>query len=79
VQTTEELIDASFSVWSVSYQRKVGDWFFPELLVLFIISVGNSNHIASSYRMNIEMGWNGGGREWFWLNLRYYLSISCRD
>jgi hypothetical protein len=31
----EELLDASFSVRSVSYQRKVGgDQFFPELLVI---------------------------------------------
>jgi hypothetical protein len=32
--TVEELLGTSFSMWSVSYQRKVGDWFFPELLAL---------------------------------------------
>jgi hypothetical protein len=31
--TTEELLEASFSIRSVSYQRKEGDYFFPELLV----------------------------------------------
>jgi hypothetical protein len=31
--TIKELLDASFSVWSESYQRKVGDYFFPEILV----------------------------------------------
>jgi hypothetical protein len=29
----EGLLDASFSIRSMSYQRKVGDSFFPELLV----------------------------------------------
>jgi hypothetical protein len=29
----EELLDASSYTESVSYQRKIGDWFFPELLV----------------------------------------------
>jgi hypothetical protein len=29
----EELLDMSFSMRSVLYQRKVGDWFFPEFLV----------------------------------------------
>jgi hypothetical protein len=28
----EELLEASFSMPSVSYQRKVSDYFFPELL-----------------------------------------------
>jgi hypothetical protein len=32
----EELLDASFSMQSVLYQRKVGDSFFPELLVNFL-------------------------------------------
>jgi hypothetical protein len=36
-ETIEELLDASFSMWSVSYQRKVGDWLFTELLVFFLI------------------------------------------
>jgi hypothetical protein len=31
--TIEELLDASLTMRSLSYQRKVGDWFFPELLV----------------------------------------------
>jgi hypothetical protein len=31
--TTTELLDTSSSMRSMSYQRKVGDWFFPELLV----------------------------------------------
>jgi hypothetical protein len=31
--TTEELLEGSFSMRSVSYQRKVGDQFFPEQLV----------------------------------------------
>jgi hypothetical protein len=35
--TIEELLDASFSMRSVSYQRKIGDWFFPELLILIIV------------------------------------------
>jgi hypothetical protein len=32
--TTEELLDTSFSMQSMSYQSKVGDFFFPELLFL---------------------------------------------
>jgi hypothetical protein len=31
--TIEELLDASFSMQSMSYQMKVDDQFFPELLV----------------------------------------------
>jgi hypothetical protein len=31
----EEMIDASFSMWSASYQEKLVDLFFPELLVIF--------------------------------------------
>jgi hypothetical protein len=35
--TIEGLLDALFSMWSVSYQRKVGDWWlFPELFIIFI-------------------------------------------
>jgi hypothetical protein len=34
-QRIEKLLGASFSMWSVSYKRKVGDWFFSELLVFF--------------------------------------------
>jgi hypothetical protein len=33
--TLEELLDASFSMWSMSYQRKTGDCFFSKLLVIF--------------------------------------------
>jgi hypothetical protein len=33
---TTGLLDASFSVRPVSHQRKVGDYFFPELLVLYL-------------------------------------------
>jgi hypothetical protein len=33
--TIEELVDASSSMRSVSCQKKVGDYFFPELLVLY--------------------------------------------
>jgi hypothetical protein len=36
--TMEELLDASFSMGSVSYQSKVGYLFFPELLVSLVIS-----------------------------------------
>jgi hypothetical protein len=32
--TTEELLDASFSLRSVSYQRNASDWCFSELLVI---------------------------------------------
>jgi hypothetical protein len=31
--TIEELLDASFSMRSVSFQREVDDYFFPEILV----------------------------------------------
>jgi hypothetical protein len=33
--TVEELYEASFSVRFVSYQKKVGNYFFPELLVVY--------------------------------------------
>jgi hypothetical protein len=33
--TIEELLNASFSVGSVSYQREVGDQFFPEFVFIF--------------------------------------------
>jgi hypothetical protein len=33
--TIKEFLDASFSMQPVLYQRKVGNLFFPELLVLF--------------------------------------------
>jgi hypothetical protein len=36
---TIELLDASFSVRSVLYQREVGDLFFPELVLCWIFSV----------------------------------------
>jgi hypothetical protein len=32
--TTEELLDMSFPMRRMSYQRKMSNWFFPELLVL---------------------------------------------
>jgi hypothetical protein len=32
IQAIEELLDKSFSMRSVSYQRKAVDWFFPELV-----------------------------------------------
>jgi hypothetical protein len=32
----EELLDLSFSIWSVSYQRKLGNYVFPELHVYFL-------------------------------------------
>jgi hypothetical protein len=32
-ETIGELLDASFSIRSVSYQRKADDYFFPELLI----------------------------------------------
>jgi hypothetical protein len=35
--TIEELLDASFSLRSLSYERKVGDKFFPEFLVSYLI------------------------------------------
>jgi hypothetical protein len=35
--TIEELLNASVSMRSMSYQRKVGDWFFPELLVILTL------------------------------------------
>jgi hypothetical protein len=31
--TIEELLDVSFYMRLVTYQRKVGDWFFPEQLL----------------------------------------------
>jgi hypothetical protein len=34
--TIGELLNTSFSMRSVSYQRKVGDYFFPERLVLSV-------------------------------------------
>jgi hypothetical protein len=33
-----ELLDASFSMRSVPYQRKLGGYFFPELLVYFTVT-----------------------------------------
>jgi hypothetical protein len=35
--TAEELLDVSSYMRSVSYQTKVGDQFFPELLVYIIL------------------------------------------
>jgi hypothetical protein len=46
--TIEELLGASFSMQSLLYQRKVGDYFFPELLVLIIIFTFNEQLKAES-------------------------------
>jgi hypothetical protein len=35
----EQLLDLSFSVGSVSYQRKVGNQFFPELLAFIAVVI----------------------------------------
>jgi hypothetical protein len=32
----EDLLDALFSMWSMSYQRKAGNYFFPEFLVVIL-------------------------------------------
>jgi hypothetical protein len=32
--TIEELLDASYSMWPLSYQGKLGDQFFPKRLVI---------------------------------------------
>jgi hypothetical protein len=45
--TLEELLVASFSMWPVSYQGKVGDQFFPELVLFFAPS-----------RLCFPEGWN---------------------
>jgi hypothetical protein len=37
-EITIEVLDASFSVRSVLYIMKVGDYFFPELVVFFLCS-----------------------------------------
>jgi hypothetical protein len=50
--TIAELLDASFSMLSMLDERKVGDWFFPELLVLlYIVSlaavdIGDSRELS---------------------------------
>jgi hypothetical protein len=36
--TIEELLEASFSMRSVSYQKEICDYFFPELLVVYLFS-----------------------------------------
>jgi hypothetical protein len=40
--TIEALLDASFSMRTLSFQKKIGDYFFPELLVLINIEYRNS-------------------------------------
>jgi hypothetical protein len=35
--TTEETLEASFSMQSVSYQNKVGEWFFAEFIVSIMV------------------------------------------
>jgi hypothetical protein len=37
--TKEELLDSSFSICPVSYQKKVEDQFFPEVLACYICCV----------------------------------------
>jgi hypothetical protein len=49
--TIEELLDTSFPMQSVLYQRKVGNLFFPELLAYFILFT----KMISSRRMRWEM------------------------
>jgi hypothetical protein len=44
--TIEELLDVSFSMWSVTYKRKVGDLFFPELLIYQNIGSDLPNDVA---------------------------------
>jgi hypothetical protein len=48
--TIEKLLDASFSVRSMSYKKKIGDYFFPELLVfkLFRVNLLIINEILSA-------------------------------
>jgi hypothetical protein len=46
--TIEELLDASLSMLSVSYLRKVGDQFFPILLV-FIIHINKTDVIPPEH------------------------------
>jgi hypothetical protein len=41
--TVEVLLDALSSMWSESYQMKVADQFFPELLVLYLNFNNNVN------------------------------------
>jgi hypothetical protein len=42
IHAPAELLDASSSVRSMSYQRRVGDYFFPELLAfIFFLICGN--------------------------------------
>jgi hypothetical protein len=49
---TTELLDASISMRSVPYQRKVGDYIFPELLVLFVIILDHKRERYSSHPLN---------------------------
>jgi hypothetical protein len=52
--TVEELFGASLSMRSLSYQRKVGHWFFPELLVQhFLLVFGKSCFHFSIWRLGI--------------------------
>jgi hypothetical protein len=39
--TTEELLDTSFSMRPMPHQRKAGNWFFSEFLVLLNIYASN--------------------------------------
>jgi hypothetical protein len=49
---TEALLEASFSMLSVSYQRNVGYYFFPELLVQTIKSIFCYVRDISMYHQN---------------------------
>jgi hypothetical protein len=49
--TIEALLEASFSMRSLSYQRKVGDWLFPEHLVGNFMSTPNTAYIVMSARL----------------------------
>jgi hypothetical protein len=39
----------SFSVWSMSYQRKVGDYFFPELLVNISNDISETSPVTAVF------------------------------
>jgi hypothetical protein len=50
--TIEKLLDASFSVLSVLYEGKVGKYFFPELLVYFMMLSVATVHSLPSFGNN---------------------------
>jgi hypothetical protein len=47
--TIKESLDASFSMQLVSYRRKVGDQFFPELLVSLLKYLRYGRNITEEY------------------------------